>query len=90
MEKIKRPTSPVLWNINPKWRPKDGEGYYYITHNLGVWKGMWNDRLSDEKDLLCGNIFKKEEEASKVRNAIARLVRRYAGHKYKKGEWVTI
>lgn len=46
-----------------RWKPKNGEDYYYISDEGGVYRFEWNDTFVDKGAYAIGNVFKTEEEA---------------------------
>lgn len=57
-----------------KWRPKDGEGYYYIFSNGIVHLSTWFNDKVDNSRFSIGNYFKTKEEAEVMAEKIKKLL----------------
>ena len=49
-----------------RWKPKDGETYYYVVSNGEIDYSFWMADATDEGRFNFGNVFKTEEEARKA------------------------
>lgn len=52
--------------VKMPWKPKNGDTYYYIIDDNGVWKIGWTDSLTDLGFFSIGNCFRTEQEAEEA------------------------
>lgn len=58
-----------------RWRPAFGEKYYHVSLNAGaVISYTWSDDITDDMFYNIGNCFQTKEEATKMLEAIKRLL----------------
>lgn len=57
-----------------KWKPKDGEGYYYIFSDGIVHLSTWFNDKVDNSRFSIGNYFKTKEEAEVMAEKIKKLL----------------
>lgn len=57
-----------------KWKPKDGEGYYYIFSDGIVHLSTWFNDKVDNSRFSIGNYFKTKEEAEAMAKKIKKLL----------------
>lgn len=48
---------------NSRWKPKYGDGYWYICSDGDICDTNWDDESFDPECYSIGNVFKTEEEA---------------------------
>ena len=48
---------------NERWKPEQGDFYYYLDSTGEVWSNLWNKRICDYARYDIANVFKTEEEA---------------------------
>lgn len=60
-EEIKEPTDSI------HWKPKNGDGYFFIDSWGDVCFNLWNDRTVDSERLALGFIYRTKEECRKAR-----------------------
>lgn len=58
-----------------KWKPKDGEGYYYIFSNGIVHLSTWFNDKVDNSRFSIGNYFKTKEEAEVMAEKFIKLLK---------------
>lgn len=46
-----------------KWKPKDGDKYYYITSTGNIFNSIWSDSRADNTCWSIGNCYQTEEQA---------------------------
>lgn len=61
--------------VDWKWRPKDGEDYYYIISNGIVHLSTWFDYKVDNSRFSIGNCFKTKEEAEIMAEKFIKLLK---------------
>ena len=49
--------------VNWKWKPKDGEEYWFFTGSSTIIRSVWADTLLDNKYFEFGNCFQSRKEA---------------------------
>lgn len=61
--------------VDWKWKPKDGEDYYYIISNGIVHLSTWFDYKVDNSRFSIGNCFKTKEEAETMAEKFKKLLK---------------
>lgn len=61
--------------VDWKWKPKDGEDYYYILSNGIVHLSTWFDYKVDNSRFSIGNCFKTKEEAEIMAEKFIKLLK---------------
>lgn len=49
--------------LHGRWRPENGDEYYYVTTELGTDYRIWVENYTDQLLFVDGNVFRTEEEA---------------------------
>lgn len=50
--------------VRKPWKPKDGECYYYVNTQAGVFGAHWNNCTCDIYNYKLGNCYRTPEEAN--------------------------
>lgn len=57
-----------------RWKPQDGEGYWYVDGYGELMKDEWSDCVYDEDLWKYGNCFRTEQEATIARDKVKELL----------------
>mgnify|MGYP001615488408 FL=1 len=60
-----------------RWKPKEGEYFYYVDDYFSVWGDFWRDVIFQENRFLAGNCFRTEKQAQEFAKRIRKLAREY-------------
>lgn len=78
---VVKPVNKPDWYDEVKWKPKEGEEYYYVrdcefNKDLVVRRTEWECTDWDERKYRIGNCYKTREEAGQ---ALERVLKAYKG-----------
>lgn len=61
--------------VDWRWKPKKGDGYFYINHYVEVIVTTWMDDYDDQSHYNAGNCFRTHEEAKVAAEKIKKLLK---------------
>ena len=61
--------------VDLRWKPKDGEKYFFVSSDLSVEKAFNYGYEFDESNFRCGNCFRTYEEAEVMAEKIKKLLK---------------
>src|SRR5215218_9034855 len=56
--------------MKPRWKPAEGEAYWYVTDTGSVSQLPWRQDVARQKAFLFGNCFKTEVQAQAARDQL--------------------
>ena len=61
--------------VEYRWKPKEGDEYFYVTPPCGVSSYWWNGKAADESIYRYGNCFRTKEEAQVMAEKFKKLLK---------------